>query len=101
MTEPEWLACADPQPMLEELYKRDQRDRDWLLVALACCRRISNFLSCGLAHQAISLAERRADGLATNAEINSMDALLSQEFETHAAPNTRGNTRIACGGVAS
>ncbi|MFL5339752.1 MAG: hypothetical protein ACJ8F7_06250 [Gemmataceae bacterium] len=41
MTEQEWLACADPEPMLEVL--RNATDRKLRLFACACCRHTASF----------------------------------------------------------
>jgi hypothetical protein len=65
MTEAEWLACTDPQSMLE--YLRDKiNDRKLRLFACACCRNSWHTLQRWHEFQAaIHMAEKYADGFAT------------------------------------
>jgi hypothetical protein len=85
MTEAEWLACTDPQKMLEFLQNRASglrsralrllgfppylpSDRKLRLFACACCRRTWHLLE-DQAWQVVELAERDADGQASAAEL--------------------------------
>jgi hypothetical protein len=65
MTKRQWLACADPQKMLEHLGDKAS-DRKLRLFACACCRRVWPVLT-GSRH-AVGLAERYADGRASDDE---------------------------------
>jgi hypothetical protein len=61
VTEAEWLACADPQAMLEFLLVGTARDRKLRLFAVACCRRKWKFFSDDRCRQAVDIAESFAD----------------------------------------
>src|SRR5512145_1588785 len=68
MTEAQWLACTNPQPMLEFL-RRKVSDRKVRLFAVACCRRIWSSLEHEEFRDAVRKAEGFADGLVDRAEM--------------------------------
>src|SRR5262249_32878578 len=67
-TEEEWLACTDPRPMLGFLQGKASI-RKLRLFACACCRRAWNLLQDVRSQQAIEVAERYADGQASEADL--------------------------------
>jgi hypothetical protein len=72
MTEEEWLAVRyDPSDFILFL-ARDQEasDRKLRLFAVACCRRVWEYLPGAGSRQAVEVAERYADGVATREELD-------------------------------
>jgi hypothetical protein len=68
MTEAEWLACTNPQPMLEFL-RRKVSDRKVRLFAVACCQRVWTSLEHEEFRNAVRKAESFADGLIDREEM--------------------------------
>jgi hypothetical protein len=71
MTEEEWLICRDPMPMLShvEILASNRKLR---LFAVACCRHIWPHLTSSEHKDAVVVAERHAEGLATDAQLESV-----------------------------
>ncbi len=67
MTEAEWLACSDPRPLIGFLRHRLSH-RKGRLFAAACCRLVSHLFSDDRSILAVAVAERYADGLASDDE---------------------------------
>jgi hypothetical protein len=68
MTEAEWLACTDPDPMLEFL-RGKASDRKLRLFACACVRRAWGRREDTRSREAVQVSERYADGLASREEL--------------------------------
>jgi hypothetical protein len=68
MTEAEWLACADPGPMLDFL-RGQAGERKLRLYAAACGRRVWHLLNDRRSQKALAVAEAHADGRATGQDL--------------------------------
>lgn len=68
MDETEWLVSIHPQPMLE-FVRGKASDRKLRLFACACCRTAWDLIPEELHRESLWLAERHADGQATDAEL--------------------------------
>jgi hypothetical protein len=68
MGEQEWLACTDPQKMLDFLLGQVS-DRKLRLFAVACCRSVWHLLNGPSARNGVEVAERFADGAASLQEM--------------------------------
>jgi hypothetical protein len=89
MTEAEWLACKDPEPMLEFLGGKAS-DRKLRLLAVASCRRIWTLLPMPC-QNCTDVLGRFADGLATDDEYQA--AYRQAEFEAVAADRDPPDSR--------
>lgn len=69
MTEEEWLACTDPQKMLEFL-RGKASERKLRLFAVACCRRVQHLVMDNRCCEALNAAEAYSDDLITVADLN-------------------------------
>lgn len=67
MDEAEWRDCTDPQALLEFLSGKAS-DRKLRLLGVAFCRRIWKLIPAGPCREAVRVAERCADGFATDKE---------------------------------
>jgi len=69
MTEAEWLVVADATRLLSAVNHHRPDDRVYRLFACACCRAIWPLLTDLVSRQAVEVAERFADGSASDAEL--------------------------------
>ena len=89
MTEAEWLACADPQKVLDFL-RNKASDRKLRLFAVACCRRLWHLMAEESWRQAVEMAERYADKIGSKramqrlwSEIEKAEITRTQRIPTY------------------
>jgi hypothetical protein len=82
--ESDWLASTDPQAMLLGL-PPTASDRRLRSFALACCRRIEPRLTHRLSQQALVLADRYCDGLATDKDMRQLAHRFCDEYNARQA----------------
>src|SRR5262245_12295866 len=80
MTEPEWLACDDPAPMIAFL-RRSGKQRQLRLFACAACRQVQRLMGDERSRAAVEVAERRADGLAGEREVRAVGSAARAVYE--------------------
>jgi hypothetical protein len=93
VTEAEWDACTDPNPMLDFLHGRAS-DRKLRLFAVAVCRRAWHLLTDERGRRAVEVSERYADGLASREELEAAFAAADRVPRTpmqHGGPRPPRN----------
>ena len=81
-TEADWNALEDPTSLLAFLHDRGT-EQQWRLFAVACCRRIEQFMFDPRSRRAVDVAERYARGLASTNELEEARA-AAQEAQVEA-----------------
>jgi len=88
MTEAEWLACSDPEPMLEYLRVKAS-SRMLRLFAVGCCRSIWPLLTDERSRAAVEAAERYAKGELTEDEWSIAHRGAGDAFQSAKTPACR------------
>src|SRR4051812_49518099 len=77
VTEPEWLSCSDPRPMLEFLRGRAS-ERKLRLFAVACFERFADLLPDSRQRHGIEILAQVADGTISQAAYRNVTAAVRQ-----------------------
>jgi len=81
MTEAEWLACQEPKQLLDYLVGRTS-NRKFRLFGCACCRGIWRLLADERSRRAVLVAERCADSLAAEGEMDTVRQEIQNSLTT-------------------
>jgi hypothetical protein len=101
MTEAEWLASDNASAMIEARYPlfgplpATTSERKLRLFTTACCRRIWHLLPDDLSREAVEVAERFADGAATEPERAEAGRLASEAYYSKFGSDGRDSERYA------
>ena len=79
MTEEDWLACDEPETILEFVNSRTTA-RKCRLLAAAFCRHVLPLTRDTCCHRAVEVAERFADGLATLEEMLAVSEQVAEVY---------------------
>src|SRR5262245_61503501 len=97
MTEVEWLTCTDPQGMLQFLWGKST-ERKLRLFGCACCRQLWDLqLTEECFRNAVEVAERFADGLASKRELVAAKKVSGAALERSGISGVRGIKYCALG----
>jgi hypothetical protein len=92
VTESEWLACTDPQPMLEFI-RGKVSDRKLMLFAVACCRHLWNDINHKL-QGVVEAAEMFADGKVDEQRLWEVFSKARQRVRSGSTPYNSGEYEI-------
>jgi hypothetical protein len=82
VTEAEWNACTDPQPMLEFLQGKAS-DRKLWLIAVGYCRSIWRLMNDPRSRRGVEVAEQVADGYVTRTELEQVSQEATTAWREH------------------
>src|SRR5690242_7432290 len=85
MTEHAWLACPDPDALLDHLRSGGRAsERKLRLFAAGCCRRVWHLMNDGRSRKAVAVVERWVDGEASRRQLEAAHAAAWQAWGTPA-----------------